>query len=1171
MIIPQSAADLILSFALRIKATGNDSTPHDFFKVSFQGEEIDATLVQYSNIDACDWQVISVPNLASYAGKLITLRFEAVTDGTKPTKFCIDDVSLVYTPGSAGGSAPNLEFISPHYGCIYPISTISGATPLRILTDSPDGIQSLTASIDDQIVATTTEPTLEIPINWSTLTPGEHTLTGELIDPTGRVIVKRCLITSSNLLEGADFENGGASSWVGSNSDGNTSLISEVGTESAYSGEGIALLGTTSNATETLEYTIGIPDDSQDTLTLSFFYNTPMAGGLLKDNSLSIHLIDVETGEDFIVATVYPSQAGWMLTRSVVSMAELGMTPGRDYILRFQANTASGSNYSSFYIDDVALYVYSDTLVAGSGLRDEEGDLPGINTPGCSIVDVTPHRDLPNTCNCGHNSHAIVTITTSGFNLPQGNNISSSILKVKFKFDSLTTGVQAENVCVSGNVISCRVPNASDKNKLGPAKIKVKVVASGAKAWTPAYKVLDHNTGAQRGFFYGFPEKIQNIQLQSSSSVNVLGGTSQTFKVSATGLSAFKQVKNGVCQTGAAFIKNPVIFAKENSTVKVRVKRDSLANSCGSSIWTGYWTGDGAPTVCTDSTPCITTDIPVSLILLNPDNINPVPDPNTGFPSGIPDYRWFKGELSNAVKFIAPATTPTFTTGTGYGPANSVGYGTTGTISNLQPINIAVRPLNNATNKIKFQGTNLYRINEINNDSYNDVNDSYNRKFFNGPRWNEAGWGTYFYAWAPAHVPGIATPKVRTKDSGTTYNAPPLTYKASIADNGSTNCLSSPSSSNCTWLVNNLVTPVPDFGPVENFMIGPQEPAITATATCITGDCTKISVSAVPVTEIRNGDKWQRQKASVFLNVSRQASTSQISATYAITPKSAYGNVDTLSYTFVFPASGSGDLIVSAYGQPAGSSSLTVNFSSMVSGGCGSYTYLWNFGDGQSGTGNAPSHTYQTAGTYTATVTVTEASGGSCTGKTGAASVVVTVGGSVLEVTASATPSTGPAPLSVNLNATASGGNGDYTYSWNFGDGQSGAGQTVSHVYSSAGTYTAKVTVTDTANAAGSGSVGITVTSGSSLTIAATASPTSSVYAPLTVTFSCSASGGTAPYSYLWDFGDGASSTEANTTHTYNNVGMFTAKVIVADFNGNTASKSFVIKIGVVVKPPHDL
>ncbi len=136
-----------------------------FFRISFKDETADTTLLQYSNVDACDWQVVSVQNLAAYAGRLITLRFEAETDGTKPTKFCLDDVSLVYTQG-AGNATPNLEFMSPHYGCLYPISTVSGATPIRILTDSQDGIQSLTASIDGEVIATTTEPTLEIPVNW---------------------------------------------------------------------------------------------------------------------------------------------------------------------------------------------------------------------------------------------------------------------------------------------------------------------------------------------------------------------------------------------------------------------------------------------------------------------------------------------------------------------------------------------------------------------------------------------------------------------------------------------------------------------------------------------------------------------------------------------------------------------------------------------------------------------------------------------------------------------------------------------------------------------------------------------------------------------------------------------------------------------------------------------
>jgi hypothetical protein len=49
-------------------------------------------------------------------------------------------------------------------------------------------------------------------------------------------------------------------------------------------------------------------------------------------------------------------------------------------------------------------------------------------------------------------------------------------------------------------------------------------------------------------------------------------------------------------------------------------------------------------------------------------------------------------------------------------------------------------------------------------------------------------------------------------------------------------------------------------------------------------------------------------------------------------------------------------------------------------------TYAWNFGDGTNGTGAAASHTYSIAGTYTASVTVSDGKGGSAT-----ANVTVTV------------------------------------------------------------------------------------------------------------------------------------------------------------------------------------
>jgi phosphatidylinositol-3-phosphatase len=53
----------------------------------------------------------------------------------------------------------------------------------------------------------------------------------------------------------------------------------------------------------------------------------------------------------------------------------------------------------------------------------------------------------------------------------------------------------------------------------------------------------------------------------------------------------------------------------------------------------------------------------------------------------------------------------------------------------------------------------------------------------------------------------------------------------------------------------------------------------------------------------------------------------------------------------------------------------TISFSGQVSGGTQPYSFAWNFGDGDPGTGQDISHAYRRAGSYTATVTVTDASG----------------------------------------------------------------------------------------------------------------------------------------------------------------------------------------------------
>ena len=64
---------------------------------------------------------------------------------------------------------------------------------------------------------------------------------------------------------------------------------------------------------------------------------------------------------------------------------------------------------------------------------------------------------------------------------------------------------------------------------------------------------------------------------------------------------------------------------------------------------------------------------------------------------------------------------------------------------------------------------------------------------------------------------------------------------------------------------------------------------------------------------------------------------------------------------------------------------------------------------------------------------------------------------------------------------------------------------------------------------------------------------------PLEVSFTAIAEGGTEPYSYSWDFGDGDSSTLQNPSHIYQTNGIYTTKLMVTDAEGKTASKSIAI------------
>jgi len=57
---------------------------------------------------------------------------------------------------------------------------------------------------------------------------------------------------------------------------------------------------------------------------------------------------------------------------------------------------------------------------------------------------------------------------------------------------------------------------------------------------------------------------------------------------------------------------------------------------------------------------------------------------------------------------------------------------------------------------------------------------------------------------------------------------------------------------------------------------------------------------------------------------------------------------------------------------------------------------------------------------------------------------------------------------------------------------------------------------------------------------------------PFSISFTCSPGGGVPPYTYSWEFGDGATSNQQNPSHVYNSAGTFKATVTVTDSASNT-------------------
>ncbi len=247
------------------------------------------------------------------------------------------------------------------------------------------------------------------------------------------------------------------------------------------------------------------------------------------------------------------------------------------------------------------------------------------------------------------------------------------------------------------------------------------------------------------------------------------------------------------------------------------------------------------------------------------------------------------------------------------------------------------------------------------------------------------------------------------------------------------------------------------------------------------------------------------------------------------------------------------------------------------------YRYDWDFGDGTTGNGETPSHTYAAGGpvpsNYTATLVVTDHA----------------LQQNMITTTASVTPTPGAPPVAdaggdynvdesaanaglwtVNFNGNSSSDDtGLCDFAWTFGDGGTATGATPSHQYSAAGDYSASLTARD--HALQSHQINFTVH------VTVNDPPVADDGGPYTVDEGAAQGGqwtvgfdaGSSTddngiWKYEWDFGDGSNGTGAAPTHIYTVPGTYDVTLTITDNGRQTNSTTTQVTVGLNNPPVAD-
>lgn len=232
-----------------------------------------------------------------------------------------------------------------------------------------------------------------------------------------------------------------------------------------------------------------------------------------------------------------------------------------------------------------------------------------------------------------------------------------------------------------------------------------------------------------------------------------------------------------------------------------------------------------------------------------------------------------------------------------------------------------------------------------------------------------------------------------------------------------------------------------------------------------------------------------------------------------------------------------------------------IQFTNTSVAGSGSILfYSWNFGDGNTSSASNPAHSYASDGSYIVSLNITSSLG--CTSMKNGLAIVHPIPASDF--------STSPACVntSVAFNNLSSVSSGSITnYYWNFGDNSSSNSTNPSHTYVSDGTFQINLIATSDRGCKdtiqhdliiypepSANFTAVDVCAGSPVEFLSTSSISSGVI-----------------NNWLWDFGDGTSSSSDEPVHIYNTEGSYPVRLTVTSAQGCTAG--FVANVNIFPNP----